>query len=92
MLIMAPGYDPEMHKIVLSSPSFSTSVVCVSNFEQAQNLAIALVNDGVQLIELCGGFSPLEAEQLHTCVGGRVPIGVVRYSPEEQDRLSVLFK
>ena len=47
MLVKTPGYDPEIHKVVLSSPSFSTSVVCVSDFGQALSTVIVLVQGGV---------------------------------------------
>src|SRR5688572_28547249 len=91
MIVKAPGYDPAVHTASLSSSAFSTNVTCVSSFEQALGAAIALVQDGVQLIELCGGFTPEEADKLHIGIGGRIPVGVVRYSPEELTHLSMLF-
>lgn len=91
MIVKAPGYDPELHRASLSSPAFSTSVVGVSDYEHALSAAIDLMTAGVQLIELCGGFTPDEADQLHIGIGGKVPVGVVRYSAEEQEHLSVLF-
>jgi len=91
IIVKAPGYDPELHRTALASPAFSTTVVGVSNFEQALMVATCLVQDGVQLIELCGGFSPEEAIKLHAGLSGKVPVGVVRYSPEEQEHLRALF-
>jgi hypothetical protein len=91
MIVKAPGYRPETHKALLASPAFSTNVVCVSDFEQALGAAAGLVQDGVQLIELCGGFTAQEAARLQVAIGGTVPVGVVRYSPEEQEHLAALF-
>ncbi len=91
MIVKAPGYDPKDHNALLSSPAFTTRVVCVSSLEQARDAAAALVREGVQLIELCGGFAPEEADQLHAHIDHQVPVGVVRYAPEELEHLSVLF-
>lgn len=79
------------HKAVLSSSAFTTTVVCVSSLEQALRAATEQVQQGVQLLEFCGGFTPEEASRLHADIGHEVPVGVVRYSAEELAHLSVLF-
>jgi len=91
MIVKGPGYQPQIHSSVLASVAFSTTVTCVSSLEQALTVARGLLQDGVQLIELCGGFSPDEAEQVHASIGGGVPVGVVRYSEVEQAHLSAMF-
>lgn len=91
MIVKAPGYDPSIHKASLASDVFSTDVICVSSLEQALGVAVALVRDKVQLIELCGGFTPAEADQLRDGIGGTIPVGLVQYSPEELKHLSLLF-
>ncbi len=91
MIIRGPGYTPEVHRHRLDSGAFSTTVVCVASFEQALPVARELADGGIQLIELCGGFSPEQAAALGRHLGGRVPVGAVRYSEEEQRRLEGLF-
>ncbi|MBI4911719.1 MAG: hypothetical protein HY823_03185 [Acidobacteria bacterium] len=91
MIVIGPGYDPVLHRAFIPSPAFSTTVVCVSSLEQAVQVAQALVRQGIQLIELCGGFLPEQAAFLHESVDRQIPVGVVRYSPEEQQQLSRLF-
>jgi hypothetical protein len=91
MIIRGPGYDPGRHRHVLDSGTFATTVACVASFEQALPVARELAESGIQLIELCGGFSPEQAAALGRHLGGRVPVGVVHYSEEEQRRLEGLF-
>ncbi len=91
MIIKGPGYEPTVHRASLNSAEFSTTIVCVSNFDEAVSVAIELCQRGVQLIELCGGFTPEQASAIHRAVEMLVPVGVVRYSPDEQRHLAQLF-
>lgn len=50
-----------------------------------------MVSEGVQLIELCGGFSPVWAGKIIEAVEYAVPVGVVAYGPESIDAIHQLF-
>lgn len=91
MIIKGPGYDPVTSQATINSPFFSTTVVCVSSFEEAIFVASDLVKEGVQLIELCGGVTPEQADSLQASLGKHVPVGVVRYSSTGQKHLASLF-
>lgn len=91
MIIKGPGYKATVHRASLNSSEFSTTVVCVSSFDEALSVANELHQQGVQLIELCGGFTPEQASAMHLALELRVPVGVVRYTPEEQLHLAQLF-
>lgn len=91
MIIKGPGYDPVVHRASLNSPLFSTTVVCVSHFEEAVSVAAELHRQGIQLIELCGGFTPEQAAAIHRSIDAQIPVGVVRYSLDEQQQLMQLF-
>ncbi|ATQ76783.1 hypothetical protein CR152_21380 [Massilia violaceinigra] len=91
MIIKGPGYAPAVHRASLNSPAFSTTIVCVSHFEEAISVAIDLQQSGIQLIELCGGFTQDEAASIHRSVDMQIPVGVVRYTPEQQEPLAQLF-
>jgi hypothetical protein len=91
MIIKGPGYDPALHHASILSPVFSTTVVCVSSFEQAIPVAKELVQQGIQLIELCGGFTPEQASSIHDSIDKQIPVGGVRYSSDEQRQLALLF-
>ena len=43
-------------------------------------VADELVNDGVQFIEICGGFEPVWLGRVVEATGGRVPVGSVGYA------------
>jgi hypothetical protein len=90
-IVKGRGYSAAEHAAVLESSEFSTRVVGVSDCVAAEPVVRQLVADGVQLIELCGGFTPAEAQALRALVGGRVPIGVVVYSDEQAAELTRLF-
>ena len=46
----------------LDTEGFSTQVVCVSSDEEAILAAKTMINQGIQVIELCGGFGQESAE------------------------------
>jgi len=50
-----------------------------------------LVADGVQLIELCGGFGPIWTAKLIEAIDDAVPVGSVAYGPEAIDRIQAIF-
>jgi len=65
--------------------------VGVEKPEQGVAVAHRLVSEGVQLIELCGGFGPLWAGRVIEAIGGAVPVGSVGYGPEAVDQVHALF-
>lgn len=90
-IVKAPGYNPLHHQAILESPRFITRVIGVSRFEEAAAAADEIVAAGTQLIELCGGFSPEEADMLRRRLGPAVAVGIVRYSDAEAEEQVKLF-
>jgi 2-keto-3-deoxy-6-phosphogluconate aldolase len=70
---------------------FQMTVVGVSKAEQGIAVAQKMVKDGIQLIELCGGFSPVWAGKIIEAIDYAVPVGVVAYGPESIDAMYRLF-
>jgi len=70
---------------------FQMKVVGVSNPEQGIAVAKKMVSEGIQLIELCGGFSPVWAGKIIEAINYAVPVGVVAYGPESIDSMHKLF-
>ena len=70
---------------------FRMKVVGVSRPEQGIAVAKAMVAEGIQLIELCGGFSPVWAGKIIEAIDYAVPVGVVAYGPESIDAMHALF-
>ena len=70
---------------------FKMKVVGVCNPEQGIAEAQKMVAEGIQLIELCGGFSPVWAGKIIEAINYAVPVGVVAYGPESIDSMYKLF-
>ncbi|WP_326533897.1 DUF6506 family protein [Pseudorhodoferax sp.] len=69
------------------------SLVCVGirSIEEAPAVACQLIEDGVELIELCGGFGGAGLGAVVTAVSGRVPVGAVFYGVDASRGLQRLF-
>lgn len=91
-IVIGAQLDPTRHRQVMQSPAFEMVSVGVSSPAQALAVAQAMVADGVQLIELCGGFGPKWTAQVQEAVAHRVPVGSVSYGPESIDAMHALFK
>jgi len=70
---------------------FRMKVVGVKSPEQGIEVARRMVAEGIQLIELCGGFSPVHAGRIIEAIDYRVPVGVVAYGPESIEGMHKLF-
>ena len=70
---------------------FSMKVVGVRDPSEGVQAAVEMVAEGIQLIELCGGFSPVWAGKIIEAIDYAVPVGVVAYGPESIDSLYRLF-
>lgn len=90
-IVTGAGYEPATHRVTLASPAITTTMVGVSHPSQALAVAQAMVADGVQLIELCGGFGPVWTAQVIAAIEGAVPVGSVAYGPESIDKMHALF-
>ncbi len=84
--------DPRIHRHVMKSPVFEMISVGVSTASQGVEVAQELVKEGVQLIELCGGFGPRWTARVIDAIDGKVPVGSVGYGPESIDSMHALFK
>lgn len=70
---------------------FQMKVVGVATAAEGVVVAQEMVREGIQLIELCGGFSPVWAGKLIEAIDYAVPVGVVAYGPESIDSMYKLF-
>jgi len=69
------------------------SLVCVgvSSVSAAPAIARQLVAEGVELIELCGGFGGAGLASIVSAVDKRVPVGAVFFGVEASTGLSRIF-
>lgn len=76
---------------VQGTAKFAMKVVGVSRPQDGIGVAKKMVAEGIQLIELCGGFSPVWAGKIIEAIDYAVPVGVVAYGPESIDSMHELF-
>jgi predicted polyphosphate/ATP-dependent NAD kinase len=78
-----------------SEPRIDTigSLTCigVSSVSDAPSLARQFVEDGVELIELCGGFGGAGLAAIVAAVQGRVPVGAVFFGVDASPGLNRIF-
>ncbi|RPH32589.1 MAG: hypothetical protein EHM93_08925 [Bacteroidales bacterium] len=78
-IFIAPEVDCNSHRATINSPIVSLSVVGVKNYEEAQKVALQLVEDGITAIELCAGFGTDGTALVAKAVGDKAIVGVVRF-------------
>ncbi len=78
-IFVAPEADYNIHRTIIDSPVVKLSVVGVKNYEEAQNVALQLVEDGITAIELCAGFGSEGTALVAKAVGDKAIVGVVRF-------------
>ena len=81
-IYVAPGSSPEGDRTVVERQGLTSTLVAVPEQEAALRVAPELVDEGAQLIELCGIFGPTWTAKVVDAVGGRVPVGSVAYGVE----------
>ncbi|WP_028921588.1 DUF6506 family protein [Pseudonocardia acaciae] len=86
---LSPGTDPT--RTVADSGDRVAVLVGVPTVEDAPAAARALVTEGAQLVELCGGFGPVHTARVIEAIDDAVPVGAVSYGPEATDRLHEIF-
>jgi hypothetical protein len=77
-----PGADPVADRFVIERDGQRTTLVPVPDEAAAASVALDLIDEGAQLIELCGGFGLAEAARVVEAVDGRVPVGHVNFALE----------
>jgi hypothetical protein len=78
-IFLAPAVDPDKHHATVVTPEVELTAVAVRDYAQAEEIARALVANGVTAIELCGGFGHGGAARIAAAVAGKAAVGVVRF-------------
>lgn len=83
-IFLSPGFNAEQHISTMESDScrFKTVGIDINKKEQVIEVAKQLVDEGVQMIELCGGFGPQWITKVSNAIHDAVPVGGVFYGPE----------
>jgi hypothetical protein len=90
-IVTGDGLAAPTHRMVMQSETFTMIAVGVAQPEDGVAVATALVEEGVELLELCGGFGPVWTGKIIEAVGHLIPVGSVGYGPESIDQMYALF-
>ncbi len=78
-MFVAPDADPITHRSVVSTSEVILTVVGVADYLMACETAKNLVAEGIEAIELCGGFGIEGTAAVKQAVAGKAVVGVVRF-------------
>lgn len=78
-MFLSPSANPEVHIATIDTEEVSLLVVGVPNYNTACKTAAELLEKGISAIELCGGFGIEGTAMIKKAVGGKIPVGVVRF-------------
>lgn len=93
-IYLSPGFDPETNTMESSSNSCRFKAIGIDVFKKELAIEVAqkLVAEGVQAIEVCGGFGPTWVAKITEAIGNKVPVGTVMYGPEFRKPLLDVMK
>src|SRR6266702_4391040 len=91
-IVSAAGLDAARNRMVMKAGNFEMIAVGVSKASDGPAAAKVLVDDGAQLIELCGAFGPVWTAKVIDAIDARVPVGSVGYGPEAITPMHKLFE
>ena len=88
-VFLSPGFTPEKNTVMTKNEDCTFVAVGIDLADKSRviDVAIQLVDQGVQMIELCGGFGPLWIARISEAIGHAVPVGSVAYGPEARQPL-----
>lgn len=93
-IFLGPELNPDLHRADISAPNYKLTTVGIAftRKEEVIHQARKLLAQGVQMIELCGGFGPLWIAKVSEAIDYQVPVGSVAYGPEARQPLLDLLR
>lgn len=81
-MILWEGADPASDRIVRETKREKLTIAFVASVDDAVSVASELVEDGVELIELCGGFGMEGGAIVSRAIAGRAAVGGIAFGIE----------
>lgn len=78
-ILLAPEVDYKVDRSVLETKVVTLTTVAVQNYEEAVVVAVELADQGINMIELCGGFGNEGVAMVSKATKGRAHVGVVKF-------------
>jgi hypothetical protein len=88
LILIEDGADSRRDRIVRDNGRVRKTIVFVPDPAEGPAVAVELVDRGVELIELDGGFGSLWAAKIFEAIGGRAAVGFVSFGIESMDRVA----
>jgi Family of unknown function (DUF6506) len=88
LILIEAGADSSKDRLVRDNGRVRKTIVFVAEPAAGPGIAIELVEQGIELIELDGGFGSLWAARIFEAIGGRVPVGFVAYGIESMEAVA----
>ena len=88
-IYLGPDLDPAIHRSDIKTDKLTFSAIGIAFNQKDKVIEIAkrAIEDGAQMIELCGGFGPLWIAKVTEATHGKIPVGSVAYGPEARKPL-----
>jgi hypothetical protein len=87
-MFVNPAADPANYKAVMELPTSTIYFLGVRSVEEGAEMARKYADDGVVLVELCGGFGYDGAQKVSDAVGDRASVGVVVHQVKNASKLA----
>ena len=93
-IYLSPGFSPDKNTLETNSSTCRFKAVGIDVFQKEQVIEVAkkLVSEGVQTIEICGGFGPYWVTKISEAIENKIPVGTVMYGPEFRKPLFDVMK
>jgi hypothetical protein len=88
LILIEDGANSKRDRIVRNNGRVRKTIVFVSEPAEAPAVAIELADEGVELIELDGGFGSLWAARIFEAVGSRAAVGFVSFGIESMETVA----
>lgn len=92
-IFLTPGFSPMENTVFTEKDNYRFKAIGIdmANKELALDVAEQLVEEGYQMIELCGGFGPEWAFKVSERLKNKIPVGAVYYGPQFRKQLAQLM-
>lgn len=83
-IFLGPHLNPDQHHSEIKTDSYQLSVVGIAFDQKEKVIEVSqkLAAQGVQMIELCGGFGAIWIAKIAEALQHKIPVGSVFYGPE----------
>lgn len=78
-IYVAPGLDSKKDRAMIPSEEINMNVVGCANYDEAEKVAIEMVEKGCNALELCAGFGNDGIARIKKAAGNNVAVGAVKF-------------